>query len=141
MSVPQPVVGACLPSHPIPVPLPDAIHTDPHRLDDPLVFGHRLAQMIWEVCHDRRSIEQLIPWVTESVYENVLHRLILYRFDHANAPEHTAEIRVGAHRGVEVTPDEHEYCCVVAVGRDTHGMALRIRHFPFGLRATALGIL
>lgn len=120
-----------------------AVHAS--TLDDPIVFGHRLCLIIWEVWADRRPIEQVGPWVSERVHQELVARITLVRQARRLSVQAGVgvggDIRLGAHRLSRLSSHDTEFCAIATVDGFTRAIAIGIRAYPFGLRAIALHVI
>lgn len=117
----------------------------PREPVDPLVFAHRLTSLVWEICVDRRSLDHIAPWVSEEALQRLSVRVALLRQSARRSIQlgtglgHT--IHMGAHRLCQASDNTLEFCAVVIVNNQTRAIAISVRMYSFGPRATSIDIL
>lgn len=117
----------------------------PQEPVDPLVFAHRLTSLVWEICVDRRSLDHIAPWVSEEALQRLSMRVALLRQSARRSIQLGTglghKIHVGAHRMCHASDHTLEFCAVVVVNGQTRAIAVSVRMYSFGPRATSIDIL
>lgn len=116
----------------------------PRTLDDPIVFAHRLATLVCEICTDRRPVDQIGPWVSEQVHQQLSRRVALLRQSSRSSVQgatRLGDIVVGAHRFTQPSANVAEFCAIVRIDGRTRAITIVVKMYPFGPRAIAIELI
>lgn len=117
--------------------------TSSSRLPDPAPLVENLAHTVVEVLSGAREIEQIARWLSESVYQHLLKRVVLANRGRAARGVSASRpvFQLGATR-ITAPADGVIEATVLMHGRArTRAIAIRLEGFDSRWRATALHVL